>query len=217
MNARPGDRGEWLAGPLGQMLLEQERACVGSSLECAFGLHCVQIGAWGEPDAFLAQRAHAPRGAGRDAGHAGAALVAEPSALALQSDSVDVMLLPHTLEFEPDPHEVLREVARVLTGEGELARARLRAARAAGRCANCLHARRLSRPALGARFRDAGCADWLKLLGFEVGRSAALPVRAALARLHDRAARGSLERIGRRRGRGCPAPTCCTRASACIR
>ncbi|MGB5133363.1 MAG: methyltransferase domain-containing protein [Steroidobacteraceae bacterium] len=196
MNARPGDRGEWLAGPLGQMLLEQERACVGSSLECAFGLHCVQIGAWGEPDAFLAQARTRRTALVAMPGTPGAALIAEPSALALQSDSVDVMLLPHTLEFEPDPHEVLREVGRVLRGEGELlvlgfeplSSWSLRNAFTRGGCP----------PGLKRTISESRLADWLKLLGFEVGAAErylyAPPIRA----LHTGKARGWLERIGRR-------------------
>ena len=110
------DLDAWFAGPLGGILVEQEQVIVGEALECAFGLHCVQVGCWGGSDAFLA-RARTRRAslvAGSPA--PGAALVSEPAALALQSDSVDVMLLPHTLEFAPEPHEVRREAARVLTG-----------------------------------------------------------------------------------------------------
>ncbi len=120
MGSHAVDLDAWLAGPLGSILLEQERSIVATALECAFGLHCLQVGRWGDCDAFLAQARtrRAALVAGRPA--PGAALVAEPAALALQSDSVDVMLLPHTLEFAPEPHEVLREAARVLTGEGEL-------------------------------------------------------------------------------------------------
>ncbi len=103
----------------------------------------------------------------RAARRQGAALVSEPAALALQSDSVDVMLLPHTLEFAPDPHEVLREAARVLAGEGELV---------------VLGFEPLGTWSLRSAFTRGGCppgilrtipatrlADWLKLVGFEVG------------------------------------------------
>jgi len=167
MSSHAPDLDAWLAGPLGALLLEQERAIVGEALECAFGLHCLQVGRWGEADTFLAQ-ARTRRTAlvaGRLA--PGAALVAEPAALALQSDSVDVMLLPHTLEFAPEPHEVLREAARVLTGEGELV---------------VLGFEPLGAWALRNSFTRGGCppgllrtipaarlADWLKLVGFEVG------------------------------------------------
>jgi hypothetical protein len=120
MTARARNLDGWFAGPLGAMLIEQERAIVAQSLECAFGLHCLQIGAWGEADTFLslARTRRAALVANRDM--PGVALVSEPAALALQSDSVDVLLLPHTLEFASDPHEVLREAVRVLAGEGEL-------------------------------------------------------------------------------------------------
>ena len=196
MNAGSGDRDGWLAGPLGQMLLEQERERIATSLECAFGLHCVQIGGWGEPGTFLTLARTRRTALIAIAGVPGATLIAEPAALPLQSDSVDVMLLPHTLEFEPDPHEVLREVGRVLRGEGELlvlgfeplGSWSLRNAFTRGGCP----------PGLRRTISESRLADWLKLLGFEVGTAErflyAPPVRA----LHTGKARDWLERIGRR-------------------
>jgi len=196
MNAEPRNRGEWLAGSLGQMLLEQERERVAISLECAFGLYCVQIGGWGEPGTFLALARTRRTALIALPGVPGATLIAEPAALPLLSDSVDVMLLPHTLEFEPDPHEVLREVGRVLRGEGELlvlgfeplGSWSLRNAFTRGGCP----------PGLRRTISESRLADWLKLLGFEVGTAErflyAPPVRA----LHTGKARDWLERIGRR-------------------
>src|SRR5687768_18476271 len=91
MVPRAIDLDDWLAGPLGSLLLDQERAVVAATLECAFGLHCLQVGAWGEPGTFLAsaRTRRAALVAGRQV--AGAALVADPAALAAQSDSVDVL------------------------------------------------------------------------------------------------------------------------------
>lgn len=196
MNAHPRDRGEWLAGPLGQMLLEQERERVAISLECAFGLHCVQIGAWGEPGTFLTLARTRRAALIAMPGVPGASLFTEPSALALQSDSVDVMLLPHTLEFESDPHEVLREVGRVLRGEGELivlgfeplGTWSLRNAFTRGGCP----------PGLRRTISENRLADWLKLLGFEVGAAERFLYAPPLRALHSGKARGWLERIGRR-------------------
>jgi len=196
MNAHPGDQGEWLAGPLGQMLLEQERGRIGTSLECAFGLHCVQIGSWGEPDTFLSLARTRRAVLVAMPGVPGAALISEPAALALQSDSVDVMLLPHTLEFEPDPHEVLREVGRVLRGEGELlvlgfeplGSWSLRNSFTRGGCP----------PGLRRTISESRLADWLKLLGFEVGAAERFLYAPPLRALHTGQARGWLERIGRR-------------------
>jgi SAM-dependent methyltransferase len=184
----------WLAGPLGSLLLEHERAVVAARLECAFGLHCLQVGAWGPPDAFLSAARTRRAALVADRPAAGAALVSEAAALALQSDSVDVMLLPHTLEFAREPHEVLREAARVLAGEGELivlgfeplGAWTLRGA----------FTRDGLPPGIRRRIGAQRLSDWLKLIGFEVGvaeRYLYAPPFAGLSRT-----RSFLERAGRR-------------------
>jgi SAM-dependent methyltransferase len=196
MTLRDQNLDDWLAGPLGAILLEQERAMVAQSLECAFGLHCLQIGAWGEPDTFLSLARTRRTALVAGSSVRGAALVAEPSELALQSDSVDVMLLPHTLEFAPNPHEVLREAGRVLAGEGELI---------------VLGFEPLGTWSVRNTFTRGGCppglvrtvavqrlADWLKLLGFEVGSAQRYLYAPPLAGLQTGKARGIFERAGRR-------------------
>jgi SAM-dependent methyltransferase len=40
--------------------------------------------------------------------------------LPMKSDSLDIVLLPHVLEFSDSPHQVLREVERVLIAEGHV-------------------------------------------------------------------------------------------------
>lgn len=45
---------------------------------------------------------------------------AEYTYLPLATESVDVLILPHILEFEPDRHQLLREAERVLKPEGRL-------------------------------------------------------------------------------------------------
>ena len=167
-----------------------------SSLECAFGLHCVQIGGWGEPDAFLALARTRRAALVALPGVPGAALIAEPAALPLQSDSVDVMLLPHTLEFEPDPHEVLREVGRVLRGEGELL---VLGFEPLGAWAlRDLFTRGGCPPGLRRKISESRLADWLKLLGFEVGAAERFLYAPPLRSLRTGKARGWLERVGRR-------------------
>lgn len=195
MTAPSQDIDGWLAGPLGRMLLEQERHCVAASLECAFGLHCIQVGSWGAPDAFLALARTRRAALVAAPGTPGTALVSEPAALALQSDSVDVMLLPHTLEFAPDPHEVLREAGRVLTGEGQLlvlgfeplGTWSLRHAFTRGGCP----------PGLRRTLAERRLADWLKLLGFEVGAAERFLYAPPLSSLQAGNARNWLERVGR--------------------
>jgi len=43
-----------------------------------------------------------------------------PESLPIASDSLDVLLYPHTLEFTSDPHEILREADRTLVPEGHV-------------------------------------------------------------------------------------------------
>ncbi len=47
-------------------------------------------------------------------------LYARPDALPFAAESLDVLVLPHTLEFNPDPQRILQECHRVLTPEGHL-------------------------------------------------------------------------------------------------
>ena len=125
------------------------------------------------------------------------------------------MLLPHTLEFAPDPHEVLREAARVLTGEGELV---------------VLGFEPLGSWSLRNAFTRGGCppgicrtisamrlADWLKLVGFEVGPAQRYLYAPPFAGLRTARARDSWSASAGAPGRGSPGPISCMRASACIR
>jgi SAM-dependent methyltransferase len=123
----------------------------------------------------------------------GAALVAEAAALPLQSDSVDVMLLPHTLEFAPEPHEVLREAARVLTGEGELL---VLGFEPLGAWALRHVFTRRCPPGLLRAIPAARLADWLKLVGFEVGPPSRYLYAPPLASRYAGRARSFLERAG---------------------
>lgn len=169
---------------------------VGGALECAFGLHCVQVGAWGGPETFL-PLARTRRGALVAPAHGpGVALVSSAEELALQADSVDVMLLPHTLEFARDPHEVLREAVRVLAGEGELlvlgfeplGAWSLRGAFTRGGFP----------PGIRRRIGAQRLSDWLKLIGFEVGAAERYLYAPPLAGLGQSRAMSFLERAGRR-------------------
>lgn len=47
-------------------------------------------------------------------------LVCEPEYLPFANESIDLLVLPHVLETSSDPHQVLREVQRVLVPEGQV-------------------------------------------------------------------------------------------------
>lgn len=45
-------------------------------------------------------------------------IISSPAALPICSDSTDLFVLPHTLDFTEKPHEILREIERCLVPEG---------------------------------------------------------------------------------------------------
>jgi SAM-dependent methyltransferase len=156
---------EWLAGPFGRLLIEAERKELAAALEDVFGAYCIQIGHWGAPDAFLPLARTTRRGLVAEAGARGDC-VSHAASLAIQTLSVDAVLLPHTLEFEPEPHEVLREVERVLVGEGHVL---ILGFEPGGPWALRHYLTRSGFPPGLTRLLSRGrLRDWLRLLGFDV-------------------------------------------------
>jgi ubiquinone/menaquinone biosynthesis C-methylase UbiE len=109
---------EWLKTQTGQRLLNEERRIVSGALERVFGDQLLQIGNWGPPGFMLA--AARTQFAAVVGGQSGVDARMMPERLAITSDSVDALFLPHTLEINPDPHAVLREVHRILRPDGKL-------------------------------------------------------------------------------------------------
>ena len=156
----------WFQSPLGALLERQEAGVLLPALEGAVGLHALQVGAWGARGDWLgasrAQRRTLLAAAGT---HAGPHVVGELDQWPVQSDMVDTVLLPHTLDFAADPHAVVREAVRVLVGEGQLlvlGFAPLGTWHQAGRL------RREKLPTQGARpIGEGQLRDWLRVLGCE--------------------------------------------------
>ena len=113
-------RSDWLQSGTGIALLREESYQVAGAFESIFGDQFLQIGAWGEGQLFR-QFARTRRYAVVAARPApGADLVSTPEQLAIAPDSIDAVFLPHTLETAEDPHDVLREVDRILRPDGHL-------------------------------------------------------------------------------------------------
>lgn len=110
----------WLSTSLGQRCLFEEQRLVRRALETAFGEQLLQVGVWGGAEIFV-QHARTQHSMLLDfRPQAGVTIVSSASSLAVASDSADVVVLPHTLEWTRSPHTLLREVARVLRADGYL-------------------------------------------------------------------------------------------------
>src|SRR3972149_7083086 len=110
----PQPAAEWFGSPLGRYLLECEHRYVDHAVADVFGFNALQLGLPGH-DFLRASRIPlqcmiAPSGP--------VALRADFRDLPIASNSIDLLLLPHALEFSEHPHQILREVQRVLMPEG---------------------------------------------------------------------------------------------------
>jgi SAM-dependent methyltransferase len=107
---------QWLATPPGEYVLAREQAYFDNAVADIFGYHALQLG-MEELDLLrgsrIPLRVHVGRGAN-------AGLRADFRDLPVESNSVDLMVLPHTLEFSDHPHQIVREVARALRPEGRV-------------------------------------------------------------------------------------------------
>ena len=164
---RPQTLADWLATPLGRRCLAHEQRLTRRVLERVFGEQLLQIGCWGAPDQFI-RYARTQRQALIDwRPGTGADLICDPAALAVVSDSIDAVVLPHTLERIPSPHALLREVDRVLRADGQIIVLTFAPTGPWG-------VRHLLSPGgypAGQKrmIREGRLRDWLELLSFEVG------------------------------------------------
>jgi SAM-dependent methyltransferase len=119
----------WLQSPAGAYVRSFEQACLDELTADIFGFNAVQIGV-PQIDALAANRMPnkwqaATRTSTSDelafAAHGKQVAVALDFAdLPFASQSIDLVVLPHVLEFAAEPHQVLREVERVLIPEGQV-------------------------------------------------------------------------------------------------
>ncbi len=115
----------WLASPAGQYVMRWETEQLGRTVVDMFGYYALQLG-FLELDALAANRMPHRLRVSTAHGNLPASvpppdlLVGDFAELPLDSQSVDLVVLPHQLEFSEDPHQILREVDRVLRPEGRL-------------------------------------------------------------------------------------------------
>jgi len=96
----------------------------------------------------------------------GADITAFAEYLPLQSNSVDVLVLPHVLEYSVDPHQVLREAERVVCDGGTLVLCSFKPLSFWGLWR--IFSFKKQTPWHGRFFSRARLKDWLGLLRFEI-------------------------------------------------
>jgi len=160
---------EWFATPQGSYVQAREQAYFDHTVSDIFGYNALQLGL-PEHDFLRSSRMPLRFSAGNQVGNDVRLCCTE---LPFDCASLDLVLIPHVLEFSEHPHQILREVERVLMPEGSLVISGFNPRSLWG-----------MRRALGSRqcYPWSGhfislprIKDWLALLGFEVvgGRFAA--------------------------------------------
>ena len=168
--------GDWLETPAGSYVRAWEQARLDTLTADIFGFNALQIGL-PQVDALRANRmpnkwlSDTRCRQGTESARSPVVVVHDFAELPFASQSLDLVVLPHVLEFADEPHQVLREVERVLIPEGQvivcgfnpasLWGARQLCGRLSGAPFLPRHAEFISMPRI---------KDWMKLLNLGVNR-----------------------------------------------
>jgi SAM-dependent methyltransferase len=159
---------DWHTGTLGRAVVAAETQLLAEVCDDVFGLELLQLGHWG-PGRELLQSSRIRRQtvvAAAAAGEARPDITANLAGLPIQSGSIDAVLLPHSLEIEPDPGAVLREADRVLLAEGQLIILGFRPWSLWGLRAAA--SRSSYPPGFSRLLSERRLREWLAVLGYEV-------------------------------------------------
>jgi SAM-dependent methyltransferase len=107
---------DWFQTPLGRAVLEREQQVLDELLVDLFGFHALQLGL---PSIALLRASRIAHRITLGA-YPPADVLALGHELPFASQSIDLVLMPHVLEFAESPHAILREVDRILVPEGRL-------------------------------------------------------------------------------------------------
>jgi SAM-dependent methyltransferase len=168
---------EFLRSPPGRYVLDWEQQQLDAAVADIFGYHALQLGL---PEIDALRESRMPLrfcasdrllGAGAHGAAGRVAVINRYEELPFATNSIDLVVMPHILEFAEEPHQVLREVDRVLVAEGQVVLTGFNPASLWG--LRQLLARLGMAPFLpreGQFIALPRIKDWLKLLSFEVSR-----------------------------------------------
>lgn len=157
----------WYASKVGDILLDDIQIQLDAWLPQIFGFYALQIGFLGHKTDLLINSRIKRRITLDFIQENNVNLLANPDNLPFQEDSLDLVLLMHTLDFAEDPHRILREIDRTLIPEGHLIIIGFNPASVYG-VWKLMQWRKNRVPWCGRFYTSARLRDWLSLLGFDV-------------------------------------------------
>jgi SAM-dependent methyltransferase len=156
---------DWLKTPQGEYVIRWELARTDGVVSDIFGFNALQLGL-PEIDFLRANRITLRQRIGDEGS---VALRCDLHHLPFASASIDLVVLPHILEFHADPHQILREVERILIPDGQLVITGFNPISLWGLRQRMSRARD-GFPSNGHYLSVLRLKDWLQLLSFEVER-----------------------------------------------
>jgi SAM-dependent methyltransferase len=150
----------WLNSTLGQYLLIREQAMYDAVVSDIFGFNALQLGML-QMNTLKNSRIPYLLHVGNSEGD----VYSESDYLPFAESCIDLVCLPHVLEFSENPHQTLREAERVLVSEGYLILTGFNPISAWG--IRQVLVRDDNYPWHGHFFTFSRIKDWLALLGLE--------------------------------------------------
>jgi SAM-dependent methyltransferase len=183
---------KWYQTRLGQLVFKNEAEVIRQELESCFGYNIVQLGDVLSTNLIQSTRIknkYVLQCFADNQESNNTDVVSLVQRLAIKSDSVDVVLLHHCLEFEPFPHEILREAERILVAEGKLIIVIFNPLSLMGlwhfflRLKAKVRNNSFSLPVESAWISPGRLDDWLALLGFDSEKVASIFFRPPINNL----------------------------------
>lgn len=152
----------WLDTPQGRYVRGWEQHCLDAAVVDVFGFNALQVGFPG----METLRANRMPFRFCCAARQDAMVRSDAHHLPFATHSLDLVVLPHVLEFDENPHQILREVERVLVPEGSVVVVGFNPFSLWG--IRRMLARRGGQPPWQGRYLSVPrLRDWFALLGFE--------------------------------------------------
>jgi SAM-dependent methyltransferase len=172
----------WVASPMGRYVLRWEQAQLDLAVSDVFGFHAIQLGfaelsglrnnRMGDRILILRRGDSSPTDTTMAESFGSRIVLEQFEDLPFADSSVDLLVLPHVLELAGDPHQVLREVARVLRPEGRVIITGFNPVSLWG--ARDLFLRPFGRPLIPVEHKSISLPrlrDWMGLLSFELDQT----------------------------------------------
>lgn len=183
----------WYATPAGRTLADELSHSLAQLLPPLFGYYALQVGTLADDldllrdstinrKIYMAMTTNSTTTTTTTTTSPQHNLITSPLALPFPQDTLDLIVLPHTLDFSRSPHRVLRETYRALIPDGHLVLIGFNPVSMMGLTKLALfHSRRV--PWAGHFYTARRLEDWLSLLDFTVVNIVHIGLRPPLQNL----------------------------------